>query len=329
MAIAPPDWNHYRSFLSVLRHSSLSAAARALRLTQPTIGRHIAELEASLGNVLFLRSRHGLTPTPAAMALLPHAETMAAAADAAMRATSGAPSEPSGTVRLTASEIVGVEVLPPILTTFRASHPTIAIELSLSNLNQDLTRHDADIAIRMAVPTQNTLVARKLGNVAVGLYAHRKYLERHGTPRTLGDLTRHTMISFDADAGGIRALRQTGFSITRELFAFRSDSDHAQLAHLRAGFGIGGCQKGIAARDPQLVAVLAKEFGFALPMWLVTHPDLRASRRVRLLFDHLAQGLKAYANGPGSKAVGRGGQQGGDVLYPPTLRRREPKRKRR
>src|SRR5271165_407232 len=140
MVEARSDWNHYRSFLSVLRNGSLSAAARALKLTQPTIGRHIANLESSLGNVLFLRSRHGLTPTQAALSLLPHAETMAAAADAAMRAASGAPNEPSGTVRLTASEIVGVEVLPPILTAFRASHPTIAIELSLSNLNQDLTR---------------------------------------------------------------------------------------------------------------------------------------------------------------------------------------------
>ena len=141
---------------------------------------------------------------------------------------------------------------------FRASRPTIDIELSLSKLNQDLTRHDADIAICMAIPTQSTLVARKLGDVTVGLYADRAYLDRHRTPQTFSDLVRHTLISFDADAGGIRARRQAGVSITRELFAFRSDSDRAQLSHPRVRFGIAGHQKGGAARDPRLVAVLAE-----------------------------------------------------------------------
>jgi DNA-binding transcriptional LysR family regulator len=175
-----------------------------------------------------------------------------------MCAASRAPNEPSETVRLTANEIVGVEVPPPILTMFRASRPTIDIELSLSKLNQDLTRHDADIAICMAIPTQSTLVARKLGDVTVGLYADRAYLDRHRTPQTFSDLVRHRPISFDADAGGIRARRQAGVSITRELFAFRSDSDRAQLSHPRVRFGIAGHQKGGAARDPRLVAVLAE-----------------------------------------------------------------------
>ncbi len=329
MAKAGANWDLYRSFLGVSRHGSLSAAARALGVTQPTLGRHIAELEASLGTVLFVRSQHGLTPTQAALSLLPHAEAMAVAANAAVRASSGAADEPRGTVRLTASEIIGVEVLPPILTAFRGAYPRIDIELSLSNLNQDLLRRDADIAVRMAAPTQKALLARKLGNVAIGLYAHRRYLERHGMPHTLGDLAEHTLIGFDADSSAIRAWRQTGFPITRDLFALRTDSDHAQLAHLRAGFGIGGCQKSIAAREPELRPVLAKEFGLELPMWLVSHANMRASRRVGALFDHLAQALKVYAAGPGRSGVSRGGQGGSDVLYPPTLRRRKPKRTRR
>jgi len=299
MASAPPGWDLYRSFLAVLRLGSLSAAARELDLTQPTLGRHIQELETSLGQSLFTRSQSGLSPTRAALQLHPHAEAMASAASALLRAASGALDEPEGSVRLTASEIMGVEVLPPILTAFREAHPKIVVELSLSNLNQDLLRRDADIAVRMARPTQTALLARKLGNVPVGLYAHRRYLARHGLPQSLDDLVAgHALVGFDADASALRSFRQTGLPITRDLFAFRSDSDHAQLAALRAGFGIGGCHKRIAARDPGLVAILPEAFSFALEMWLAMHEDLRASRRVRLLYDHLAEALLAYAGEP-------------------------------
>jgi DNA-binding transcriptional LysR family regulator len=294
MANAPPAWDLYRSFLAVLRLGSLSAAARELELTQPTLGRHIQELEASLGLALFVRSQTGLAPTDSARQLKPHAEAMAAAAGAFARAATGAADESKGSVRLTASEFVGVEILPPLLARFRQSHPRIAIELSLSNLNQDLSRRDADIAIRMTRPTQAALVARKLGLVRIALYAHRVYLARHGMPKSLGDLAHHSVIGFDADTTALRAYRQTGLAVTREMFALRTDSEHAQLAALRAGFGIGGCQTGIAARNPDLVAVLPKAFGVPLEMWLVMHEDLRGSRRVRLLYDHLAESLTAY-----------------------------------
>jgi DNA-binding transcriptional LysR family regulator len=294
MATGSPGWGLYRSFLGVLSFGSLSAAARALDLTQPTLGRHIAELEAVLGIPLFVRSQAGLAPTEAALALKPHAEAMAAAAGALVRASSGTASDSGGTVRVTASEIVGVEVLPPILAAFREAHPNIAIELSLSNLNQDLLRRDADIAVRMARPTQSALVARRLGEVAIGLYAHKAYLARRGVPQSLGDLAGHALIGFDADTNALRAYRQTGLSITREMFALRSDSEHAQLAALRSGFGIGGCQEGVAARDPDLVAVLPRDFRVVLEMWLVMHEGLRSLRRVRLLYDHLADELGAF-----------------------------------
>lgn len=293
-----PGWDLYRSFLAVMRAGSLSAAARELDLTQPTLGRHIAELEATLGRPLFLRSQAGLSPTEAARQLRPHAEAMAAAAAALMRTASGALDEPEGSVRLTASEIVGVEVLPAILAEFHEAHPGIVVELSPSNLNQDLLRRDADIAVRMARPSQKALIARRLGTVPVGLFAHKSYLARRGTPRSLDELARHSIIGFDADAGSARSVRQAGLPVTRELFSFRSDSDHAQLAAMRSGFGIGGCQTRIASRDPNLVAVLPQEFRIDLEMWLVMHEDLRASRRVRLLFDHLARALKAYAGEP-------------------------------
>src|ERR1700761_5249246 len=136
-------WDLHRSFLGVLRFGSLSAAARALGLTQPTLGRHIGALEEALGVTLFARSRHGLSPSRAALALRPHAEAMEAAAAAMARAASGESDDPGGTVRLTASNLVGAEVLPAILTAFREAHPKIAIELVLSNRNQDLSRRDA------------------------------------------------------------------------------------------------------------------------------------------------------------------------------------------
>lgn len=306
MASFSPGWDLYRSFLAVMRTGSLSAAARELNLTQPTLGRHIAEMETALGRPLFLRSQAGLSPTEAALQLQPHAEQMAAAAAALLRAASGERDEPEGSVRVTASEIVGVEVLPPILTAFREAHPKIVVELSLSNFNQDLLRRDADIAVRMARPSQKSLIACRLGTVPVGLFAHRRYLARYGTPLLLADLAGHAIIGFDADAAAARSFPQTGIRITRELFAFRSDSDHAQLAALRSGFGIGGCQKRIALRDPNLIAVLPQDFHFDLEMWLVTHEDLRGSRRIRLLFDYLAEALTAYAGEPRSGAQKQG-----------------------
>jgi DNA-binding transcriptional LysR family regulator len=296
MAPPPLSWDLCHSFLAVLREGSLSAAARSLGLTQPTIGRHIAELEQSLGTALFARSQTGLVPTQSALALVPHAEAMAASADALVRAASGDWDEPKGSVRVTASEFVGALVLPAMLASFHEAHPKIAVELSLSNRNQDLLRQEADIAVRMAQPTQRALVARKIGEVKIGLFAHRSYLERSGTPRDLADLVAsHALVGFDRDASSIRALRQTGLPITRDLFALRTDSDPAQFHALCAGFGVGACQVGAALQIPGLVPVLPRAFGFALGMWLVMHEDLKTSRRVRLLFDHLAVSLTAYA----------------------------------
>jgi DNA-binding transcriptional LysR family regulator len=298
-----PPWDLCRSLLAVLRQGSLSAAARDLDLTQPTLGRHIAEIEEALGVSLFVRSQSGLAPTEAALLLRPHAEAMEVAAAALTRAASGGADEPRGVVRVTASEMIGVEVLPPILARFREAHPGITVELALSNLNQDLSRRDADIAVRMAQPTQSALVAKKLGNVGISLYAHTAYLARAGTPRSADDLARHALIGFDVDPWSLRYFRQAGLSVSRDIFAMRSDSEHAQLAALRAGFGIGGCQNGIARRDPNLVAILPGVFRFSLEMWLVMHENLRTTRRVRLLYDHLVEHLRVYAAAGSERGV--------------------------
>jgi DNA-binding transcriptional LysR family regulator len=190
--------------------------------------------------------------------------------------------------------MIGGEVLPAILTEFRERHPGITIELVLSDQTQDLLRRDADIAVRMVRPKQEALVARKIGRIALGLFAHRRYLARHGAPKSLAEVAQHSVIGFDRETAALRALRQTGLSFTREMFALRCDADLAQLAALRAGYGLGVCQLGIARRDPELVSVLPGAFKFELDMWLVMHKDLRTTRRMRLLFDHLVQELTSY-----------------------------------
>jgi len=294
MTETTPDWDLYRTFLAVMEAGSLSGAARVLAIAQPTVGRHIEALERALGgDPLFTRSPGGLMPTEAALALRPHAQAMASAAEALVRTASGANAAVRGTVRVTASEIVGGEVLPAILTDFHELHPEVAVELALSNRPEDLLRREADIAVRMVRPTQDALLAKRIGTVSVGLFAHRRYLQKHGEPRTLDD-PGQVAVGFDRDPSVARAVRALGLPLAREFFAFRSDSDLAQLAALRAGFGIGGCMYGIARRDPNLVHVLPG-IGFDMEMWVVMHEDLKSSRRMRAMFDHLVEGLTAYA----------------------------------
>lgn len=293
-----PDWNLYRSFLQVMREGSLSGAARTLGATQPTVGRHIDALEAALNVKLFTRTLDGLIPTEAARRLEDSVEVMSSLSKAIMRTASAGAAEEKGIVRITASEVIGVEVLPPILVRLRDAHPAISIELALSNRNEDMLHGAADVAVRMVRPEQAALVAKRVGAVQLGLFAHRDYLKRHGVPRKFDDLVNHALIGFDHDPTFVHLARSWGLNVAREDFAFRSDSDHAQLAALRSGGGIGVCQAGIARRQPELVPILADSVNFSLDMWLAMHRDRRNERRIRLVFDHLARELSAYAGKP-------------------------------
>lgn len=292
MVQAQPGWELYRSFLAVVRERSLSGAARSLGLTQPTLGRHVAALEEALGVGLFTRSPAGLQPTASALALVPHVEAMSNAASALERTASGEAKEERGSVRVTASEMIGAEVLPSCLAAFRERHPQIALELVLSNRSEDLLRREADIAVRMVKPTQSALTARKLGILHVGLHAHPRYLATHGTPKTMAELQLHPLIGFDK-VPSVRRLPKLGIPLTRELFAFRCDSDIGQYAALCAGFGIGLCQLALARRDG-LVPLLPDIVSLEMGVWIVMHRDLKSSRRIRLLFEHLALHLQAH-----------------------------------
>ena len=289
-----PSWDELRTFFEVMRDGSLSGAARRLGITQPTVGRHIDALEDALGLTLFTRSPRGLTPTPAALALAPHGEAMAVAAAALSRSASSEAAVDRGVVRVTASEIIGCEVLPSIFAAFRVKHPGVAIELAVTNRNEDLARGEAEIAVRMVRPTQTGLVARRIGTTRIRLYAHRDYCARFGEPRSFADLPHHCVIGFDRDNRTFRSAGDFAQSLSREDFGFRCDSDVVQLAALRAGVGIGGCQDGIARRSPDLVPILPTVFQLTLEVWLVMHRDLKSNPRVRLLFDWLAEGLAGY-----------------------------------
>lgn len=289
------DWDHWRTFLTVVREGTLSGAARALSLTQPTVGRHVDALETALGAALFTRSRAGLKPTQLGEALIDHAETMATAADALLRTASGERDEERGTVRIAASDIVGTFVLPPLLAAFRERYPAIVIELALSNRNENLLRREADIAVRMVRPEQNAVVARHAGTIRIGLFASRRYAAKHGLPSGVEDLFRHPVIGIDRDESLLGDIAIGGRKLSREMFALRCDSDVAQLMAVKAGFGIGACHLGLAADDPDLVRVLPETVGFSYEMWVAMHEDLRQTLRVRMVFDHLVEALATYA----------------------------------
>jgi DNA-binding transcriptional LysR family regulator len=290
------SWDLWRAFGAALETGSLSAAARRLGSTQPTLGRQIEALEDSLGYPLFVRSQRGLTPTEAAHALAPLAATMMATASALARAGAGV-SDDAGVVRVTASDVVACEVLPPMVAAFRAIRPRIEIELSASNAVEDLLTREADIAVRMQPPKQQALVARRIGTVEAGLFAHEDYLARAGMPQSLDDLRSHSVIGYDRQLGMLGVLRDMGIAYDARSFALRADNELVQMALLRAGAGIGGMQRPLAARSPELVAVLPDAFRLPMPIWLAMHEDLRGARPVRALFDFLASGLEAYLAG--------------------------------
>ncbi len=293
MDASGPGWELWRTLNAVMRGGSLSAAARALGLTQPTAGRHIAELEALLGTgALFTRSARGIRPTEAALALAPHAEAMAASAAALVRTASAPTDAAAGVVRISASEVIGAEVLPPILALLNAAHPQLTIELLLTNASSDLLRRDADLAIRMTEPKQQALLARSIGRLRLGLYAHRDYLARSAPIQTADDLVNHAVIGFDRDAASLRTINAVWPGLPS--FALRTDNQLAQIAAVRAAFGIGVLQDAIALRDPALRPVLRDAFIAHLPVWIVMHEDLRSTRRMRIVFDALIEGLSAH-----------------------------------
>lgn len=286
------NWMLLRSFLAVVENGSLSAAAKSIGATQPTLSRHIRELEAALGVSLFTRSAQGLDPTEAALGLVDDARAMGAAAEALNLKAHGRAQQLTGTVRIAASVIVGNLMLPPILAQLRQAEPNIQIEIIASDTNQNLLRRDADIAIRMADPTQNALIARKLGETPMGLFATRAYFDRRGRVGTVADLHRHDLIGLDRSDILIRGLATHGLAFVREDFALRSDDPMVGWNLLLAGAGIGIAQVLLARRHPTLEQVDAGLRLMSLPVWLVMTEEVRGNARVRRVADFLSDALR-------------------------------------
>ena len=283
-----PDWTLYRSFLTVAEAGSLSGAARVLQLSQQTLGRHIAELEAALGTVLFTRAARGLVLTDAGAAMLPAARQMREAAAALALLAAGQEQSLSGTVRLTASRVVSHYLLPPILADLRQQEPGIDIELVPSDSTENLLFREADIALRMYRPTQLNVVTRHLGNLPTAIYAAKAFLDRHGRPKTVADLMDLDLVGFDRSDVILRLMANLGMQRQREDFPLRCDDQVVYWALVRAGCGIGATQCPIGDADPLVERTASFIHLPALPVWLTAPEALRQNPRVRRVLDHLS-----------------------------------------
>ena len=285
------DWSLVRSFLAVLDHGSLLAAARQLQSSQPTMGRHVAELELQLGVALFDRTGRGLVPTEAALRLADSARTMQSGADHLARTVEGADRSISGTVRITASQPVSCYVLPPLLAQMRLSLPDVQVELVASNAVSNLLRREADIAVRMVQPEQATLIARRVGKVVLRACAHQDYLRRRGVPRQPADLLNHDLIGGDRNDDTLKGFAAKGLPVKREQFAFRTDDLIVVWQAVRAGLGVGFASEHLIRTDPAIVPLLPKLKIEPLPVWLTVHKEIRTSKRIRAVYDFLAEAL--------------------------------------
>ena len=295
--MADYDWNLIRSFVAVAEGGSLSEAARRLAASQPTLGRHVAELEQALGVVLFRRGRKGYELTENGAAFLERAMAMRDNADALTRLAVGREERIEGTVRITASEVVATCVLPAMLARLAEAEPGVEIELVASDRVGNLLRRDADIAIRMTDPTQQDIVARKIADLPLVACAARSYLDRCGRPQSDADLVTHDLVGFDREEDIIRGFASFGITVDRHAFRFRTDSQVALWEAVRAGNGIGFAQRALASREPAVEQVLPGLKLPVLPMWIAMHHDVRHSPRMRRVADFLYGKLKAYSAG--------------------------------
>lgn len=286
------DWALVKSFLAVLDAGSLMGAARRIGAQQPTLSRHVAELEAQLGTPLFERTGRGVTPTAAALAIADAARQMQDGAQALARGLAKSRDMTTGTVRISTSEVAAVWLLPAVLARLQAEEPGIQIELVASNAITNLLRREADIAVRMVRPAQASLIAKKLGEIPIVAAAHADYLARAGTPREPTDLLQHTLIGMDRDDVMIRGFAAMGFEVAREQFALRTDDQVAYGRLVAAGAGIGFVAAYNIPQWPGVVALLPQLAIAPLPCWLAVHREIRGNRLVRRVYDFLAECIR-------------------------------------
>ncbi|WP_010139331.1 LysR family transcriptional regulator [Oceanicola sp. S124] len=289
----PISWDDQRIFLAILEEGSLSGAARRLGLSHPTVRARLDGLERALDTVLFTRSASGLTPTAAALSLREPARAMAMASELFVRQASGPEGGVAGTVRISVPDLMGIEVVPQMLTALRQAHPALRIELELSNRPANLLAQEVDVAVRTVAPTQAALVARRVAEIPLGFFAARDYIARRGMPLTPEDLALHDLIGPDRAAADLAMVARLAVFGGLPGFALACDNHPAHLAAARAGLGIAATQVPVGARDPQLVRVLPDLELERLPVWIEMHENLARLPRVRAVFDHFVESYRA------------------------------------
>jgi len=284
------DWNLARAFLVTAEEGSLSAAARALGLTQPTLSRQVVGLEEELGVALFERVGRGLELTPSGAELLEQARAMGDAAVNLKLAAAGQSKTIKGNICISATELVTNLVMPILVQKLRRLHPDISVELVASDTLSDLRRREADIAIRAMQPADPELIARKIGDIAGHLYASEHYLQQIGVPQSPDDLGDADFIC-DRSEMIINILAGCGIKLTQRNFSITSESVFTQWELVKLGLGIALFPDPLAATEPRFHKVLPDLQPFKGPLWLVVHKELRTSRRVRVVFDFLVDEL--------------------------------------
>jgi len=285
------DWNRARAFLVTAEEGSLSAAARALGMAQPTLGRQVDALEAELGVTLFERGGRGLTLTQAGLELLDHVRAMGEAAGRVSLTASGQAQSIEGSITITASEIYSAFLLPPIVARLRREQPGIEVEIVASNATIDLKRREADIAIRSFRPAQPDLIAKKVGDDLARLYASDSYLERIGNPQSADELSKADFIGFDTTSVMMDGLNRQGLQLARKNFPMLTASHLVHWQLVKAGAGIGVVPEFVGDHEPGVRRALPDFPPMEFPIWLTTHRELNTSRRVRMVFDLLAEEL--------------------------------------
>ncbi len=285
------DWNLIKSFLAVMDEGTLSAAAKILGISQPTLTRHISELENALGILLFERDRNGARPTSGALAISDNAREINAANQALCLSATGKSQELHGTIRITASQIVATYLLPKILAKLLDEAPEISVELVATDKVENLNERDADIAIRMVRPQKSELIARKVNEIGLGIYAHAEYLSARPPADTPADLDHHRIIGYDIDERIIIGMADAGMDVDRNYFRFRCDDQVTCWQALCDGMGVGFAPNYLAKTNKDLVHIAQYISIPSLPVWLVTHKQIKTNRRIRMVFDFLAAEL--------------------------------------
>ena len=285
------DWNRARAFLVTAEEGSLSAAARALKMTQPTLGRQVTALEDELGVALFERRGRGLELTPSGLDLVEHVRAMGDAASSLSLTASGQSTSLEGTVCITATDVTATYVLPKIVERLRQAEPGINVEIIASNSSSDLKRREADIAIRAYRPTQPDLVARKLSDVPWTLYASPRYLKRIDDPTSPGSFGDAAFIGFDRSERMISVLGELGFRLTQRNFPVITESHLVHWELVKHGVGIGVMPVELGDAESMVQRVLPDLKPLEGELWLAAHRELKSSRRIRTVFDFLAAEL--------------------------------------